>query len=203
MNIALLFGSFNPIHNGHLAMAHAALQSNKCDEVWFVVSPHNPLKSRNTLAPANDRAHMVSLAIQDESKFKICTVEFNMPTPSYTIHTVQKLKRHFHEHVFFLLCGTDVVHSLPAWYKYEELIQSLKFLVCSREIENQFASHSLVQEYSEQFEFIAFEPLDVSSTKIRETLVNTGNSTQVTEQVLAFILSQGLYGSNGEERGRN
>ena len=196
MNIALLFGSFNPVHNGHLAMAHAALQSNKCDEVWFVVSPHNPLKSLNTLASANDRAHMVSLALQNESKIKICTIEFDMPTPSYTIHTIRKLKEEYPSFNFHILCGTDVVNSLPAWYKYKELIQAVKFLVCSREIENQFAQHTLVQDYSEQFEFIAFDAMEVSSTQIRESIVNTGNSTQVTEQVLAFILSHGLYGSN-------
>jgi len=194
MNIALLFGSFNPVHNGHLAMAHAALQSNTCDEVWFVVSPHNPLKSRNTLASANDRAHMVSLALQHESKIKICTIEFDMPTPSYTIHTVKKLKRHFHEHAFFLLCGTDVVNSLPAWYKFEELIQEMKFLVCSREIENQFANHSLVQEFPEQFEFIAFEAMDVSSNIIRKSIANSGKSSQVAEQVLDYIVAQRLYG---------
>jgi nicotinate-nucleotide adenylyltransferase len=193
MNIALLFGSFNPVHNGHLAMAHAALQSSKCDEVWFVVSPHNPLKSRNTLASANDRAHMVSLALQNEINIKICTIEFDMPTPSYTIHTVKKLKRHFHEHVFFLLCGTDVVNSLPAWYKFEELIQEVKFLVCSREIENQFASHSLVQDYSEQFEFIAFEPLDISSTMIRKSIVLSGKSDDLSESVNQFIIEKKLY----------
>ena len=196
MNIALLFGSFNPVHNGHLAMAHAALQSNKCDEVWFVVSPHNPLKSLDTLASANDRAHMVSLALQNESKIKICTIEFDMPTPSYTIHTIRKLKKEYPSFNFHILCGTDVVNSLPAWYKFKELIQAVKFLVCSREIENQFASHSLVQDYSEQFEFIPFEAVDISSTEIRESIVNAGNSTQVTEQVLAFILSHGLYGFN-------
>ena len=193
MNIALLFGSFNPVHNGHLAMAHAALQSYKIDEVWFVVSPHNPLKSLNTLASANDRAHMVSLALQNESKIKICTIEFDMPTPSYTIHTIKKLKRHFHEHVFFLLCGTDVVNSLPAWYKFKELIQEVKFLVCSREIENQFASHSLVQDYSEQFEFIAFEAMDVSSTIIRESIVNSGKSDDLSESVNQFIIDKKLY----------
>jgi nicotinate-nucleotide adenylyltransferase len=193
MNIALLFGSFNPVHNGHLAMARAALQSNKIDEVWFVVSPHNPLKSLNTLASANDRAHMVSLALQNESKIKICTIEFDMPTPSYTIHTIKKLKRHFHEHVFFLLCGTDVVNSLPTWYKFKELIQEMKFLVCSREIENQFASHSLVQDYSEQFEFIAFEAMDVSSTIIRESIVNSGKSDDLSESVNQFIIDKKLY----------
>ena len=194
MNIALLFGSFNPVHNGHLAMAHAALQSNKCDEVWFVVSPHNPLKSLNTLASANDRAHMVSLALQNESKMKICTIEFDMPTPSFTIHTIRKLKEEYPSFNFHILCGTDVVNSLTAWYKYDELIQEVKFLVCTREMENQFAQHTLVQDHPEQFEFIPFEAMDVSSTEIRESIVNAGNSTQVTEQVLAFILSHGLYG---------
>jgi nicotinate-nucleotide adenylyltransferase len=174
MNIALLFGSFNPVHNGHLAMAHAALQSNKINEVWFVVSPHNPLKSRNTLASANDRAHMVSLALQNESKIKICTIEFDMPTHSYTIHTIRKLQEEYHSINFHILCGTDVVNSLPAWYKFKELIQEVKFLVCSREIENQFESHSLVQEFPEQFEFIAFEAMDVSSTDIRESIVLSG-----------------------------
>lgn len=196
MNIALLFGSFNPVHNGHLAMAHAALQSNKCDEVWFVVSPHNPLKSLNTLASANDRAHMVSLSLQNESKMRICMIEFDMPTPSYTIHTIRKLKEEYPSFNFHILCGTDVVNSLPAWYKYEELIREVKFLVCSREMENQFEQHSLIQDHPEQFEFIPFEAVDISSTQIRESIMNTGNSAQVTEQVLAFILSNGLYGSN-------
>ena len=193
MNIALLFGSFNPVHNGHLAMAHAALQSNKCDEVWFVVSPHNPLKSLNTLASANDRAHMVSLALQNESNIKICTIEFDMPTPSYTIHTVLKLKEEYPSFNFHILCGTDVVNSLPAWYKFEELIQAVKFLVCSREIENQFASHSLVQDYSEQFEFIAFEPLDISSSSIREHLSHSFNSKIISEEVIEYIITHKLY----------
>ena len=193
MNIALLFGSFNPVHNGHLAMAHAALQSNTCDEVWFVVSPHNPLKSLNTLASANDRAHMVSLALQNESKIKICTIEFDMPTPSYTIHTIQKLKEEYPSFNFHILCGTDVVNSLPAWYKFEELIQAVKFLVCSREIENQFASHSLVQDYSEQFEFIAFQPLDISSSSIREHLSHSFNSKIISEEVIEYIITHKLY----------
>lgn len=194
MNIALLFGSFNPVHNGHLAMAHAALQSNTCDEVWFVVSPHNPLKSIDTLASANDRAHMVSLALQNESKIKICTIEFDMPRPSYTIHTIYKLKEEFPSFNFHILCGTDVVNALPAWYKFKELIQAVKFLVCSREIENQFASHSLVQEFPSQFEFIAFQPLDVSSTKIRQQLSQAREAYQVTEQVFNYIVVQKLYG---------
>ena len=194
MNIALLFGSFNPVHNGHLAMAHAALQSNKCDEVWFVVSPHNPLKDFTTLAPANDRANMVSLALMDEECMKLCTIELDMPKPSYTIHTIQKLKEEYPSFNFHILCGTDVVNSLPAWYKFKELIQAVKFLVCSREIENQFAQHTLVQDHPEQFEFIPFEEMEVSSTQIREQLSQAGESSQVTEQVQDYIIAQRLYG---------
>jgi nicotinate-nucleotide adenylyltransferase len=175
-------------------MAHAALQSSKCDEVWFVVSPHNPLKDFTTLAPANDRANMVSLALMHEERMKLCTIEFDMPKPSYTIHTIYKLKEEYPSFNFHILCGADVVNSLPSWYKYEELIQSTKFLVCSRAIENQFASHSLVQEFPEQFEFIDFNPVEISSTQIRECIANTGKSSQVSEQVLDYIIVQRLYG---------
>ena len=196
MNIALLFGSFNPVHNGHLAMAHAALQSSKCDEVWFVVSPHNPLKDFTTLAPANDRANMVSLALMHEERMKLCSIEFDMPKPSYTIHTIHKLKEEYPSFNFHILCGTDVVNQLSAWYKYEELIQSVKFLVCSRETTQEISSNEWMKKFSEQFEFIPFEPLEISSTNIRESISNSGKSSQVAEQVLIFILSHGLYGCN-------
>jgi nicotinate-nucleotide adenylyltransferase len=193
MNIALLFGSFNPIHNGHLAMARAAVQSDKCDEVWFVVSPHNPLKSMNTLASANDRAHMVSLAVQNESQIKICTIEFDMPTPSYTIHTIRKLKEEYTSFNFHILCGTDVVNSLPAWYKFEELIQAVKFLVCSRETNTENSEHSLVQQFPKQFEFIPFQPLNFSSTQIRESIANSRKSDDLSAQVQEYIIAQKLY----------
>ena len=193
MNIALLFGSFNPVHNGHLAMAHAALQSNTCDEVWFVVSPHNPLKSLNTLASANDRAHMVSLALQNESKIKICTIEFDMPTPSYTIHTVLKLKEEYPSFNFHILCGTDVVNQLSAWYKYEELIQSVTFLVCSRETDQEISSNEWIKKFPQQFEFIAFQLLAVSSSSIRENLPHSINSKVISEDVIEYIITHKLY----------
>lgn len=194
MNIALLFGSFNPIHNGHLAMAHAALQSSKCDEVWFVVSPHNPLKDFTTLAPANDRANMVSLALMHEEQMKLCTIEFDMPKPSYTIHTIHKLKEEYPSFNFHILCGTDVVNQLSAWYKYEELIQNVKFLVCSRETHQEISSNEWMKNFPQQFEFIPFEPLEISSTQIRESISSSGKSSQVAEQVLDYVIAQRLYG---------
>jgi nicotinate-nucleotide adenylyltransferase len=193
MNIALLFGSFNPVHNGHLAMAHAALQSSNCDEVWFVVSPHNPLKDFTTLAPANDRANMVSLALMHEERMKLCTIEFDMPKPSYTIHTIYKLKEEYPSFSFHILCGTDVVNQLAAWYKYEELIQSVKFLVCSRETHQEISSNEWMKKFPEQFEFIPFEPLAISSTNIREIIVLRGKSDDLSEFVNQFIIDKKLY----------
>lgn len=194
MNIALLFGSFNPIHNGHLAMAKAALQSNKIDEVWFVVSPHNPLKDLSILAPAEDRAHMVSLAIHGEEKIKLCTIEFNMPTPSYTVNTIHQLKSEYPSFHFHILCGTDVVNSLPAWHKFEELIQEVKFMVCSRETHEEISSNDFMKKFSSQFEFIPFNTIEISSTTIREQIKNRKDSSQVTKQVLEYIIAQRLYG---------
>lgn len=193
MNIALLFGSFNPVHNGHLAMAHAALELNTCDEVWFVVSLHNPLKDFTTLAPANDRANMVSLALMHEEHMKLCTIEFDMPKPSYTIHTIHKLKEEYPSFSFHILCGTDVVNQLAAWYKYQELIQSVKFLVCSRETNTENSMYSHVQKFSKQFEFIPFEPLAISSTNIRESIALRGKSDDLSESVNQFIIDKKLY----------
>jgi len=193
MNIALLFGSFNPIHKGHLAMAHAALQSNKIEEVWFVVSPHNPLKDFTTLAPANDRANMVSLALMHEERMKLCTIEFDMPKPSYTIHTIHKLKEEYPSFNFHILCGTDVVNQLSAWYKYEELIQSVKFLVCSRETHQEISSNEWMKKFPQQFEFIPFEPLAISSSSIRENLTHSINSKVISEDVAEYIITHKLY----------
>jgi nicotinate-nucleotide adenylyltransferase len=193
MNIALLFGSFNPIHNGHLAMAHAALQSSKCDEVWFVVSPHNPLKDFTTLAPANDRANMVSLALMHEEHMKLCTIEFDMPKPSYTIHTIHKLKEEYPSFNFHILCGTDVVNQLSAWYKYEELIQSVTFLICSRETPQEISSNEWMKKFPQQFELIPFAPLAISSTMIRKSIILSGKSDDISESVNQFIIDKKLY----------
>jgi nicotinate-nucleotide adenylyltransferase len=174
-------------------MAHAALQSKKIEEVWFVVSPHNPLKDFTTLAPANDRANMVSLALMHEEHMKLCTIEFDMPTPSYTIHTIRKLKEEYPSFNFHILCGTDVVNQLSAWYKYEELIQSMQFLVCSRETSQEISSNEWMKKFPQQFEFIPFEPLSISSTNIRESIALRGKSDDLSESVNQFIIDKKLY----------
>jgi nicotinate-nucleotide adenylyltransferase len=136
---------------------------------------------------------MVSLALMHEERMKLCTIEFDMPKPSYTIHTIYKLKEEYPSFSFHILCGTDVVNQLAAWYKYEELIQSVKFLVCSRETHQEISSNEWMKKFPEQFEFIPFEPLAISSTNIREIIVLRGKSDDLSEFVNQFIIDKKLY----------
>ena len=98
MNIGLYFGSFNPIHTGHLLIASHVADSSLVEKIWFVVSPQNPLKPSNSLLNEYDRLHMVNLAIEDDDRFKASDVEFKLPKPSYTIDTLTHLKEKYPQH---------------------------------------------------------------------------------------------------------
>jgi nicotinate-nucleotide adenylyltransferase len=108
MKTGLFFGSFNPIHNGHIAIAGYMLEFTDLEEVWFVVSPHNPLKEQSELAPDNHRLNMVRLAIEEyQPKISLCDIEMSMPRPSYTIDTLKALKAKHPEREFTVLMGAD------------------------------------------------------------------------------------------------
>ena len=101
MRIAIFSGSFNPIHNGHLSIAQEVISQGAADELWFLVSPRNPLKLDKDLWPEADRLNMVKLAIENSPGMKVSDFEFNLPRPSYTIHTLERLKEAFPQHLFF------------------------------------------------------------------------------------------------------
>ena len=107
MNITIYSGSFNPVHNGHLALANYILEQNISDEVWFVISPCNPLKNQNELIDEYLRLDMVILAIKNQAGLKASDVEFTMPIPSYSIDTLNTLSTDFPTHTFSLLIGSD------------------------------------------------------------------------------------------------
>ncbi|MCK5370904.1 MAG: nicotinate (nicotinamide) nucleotide adenylyltransferase, partial [Cyclobacteriaceae bacterium] len=123
MEIGLYFGSFNPIHVGHLIIAQAVLDLSKLDEVWFIVSPQNPLKQNKTLLHEFDRYDMVKLAIENNDRFKVSDIEFNMPRPSYTIDTLTYLKERHHGHRFRLIIGGDNLTIFPKWKNSERIIK--------------------------------------------------------------------------------
>lgn len=132
MHIGLFFGSFNPIHIGHMALANYMVEFTDMDQVWFVISPHNPLKQKASLLNQNQRLYMVNVAIEDDERFKSSTIEFDLPQPSYTINTLVHLKEKYPKHKFSLIIGQDNLENFHKWKNYEEILKKYKLYVYPR-----------------------------------------------------------------------
>ena len=185
MKIALLFGSFNPIHLGHLQMAEAAIKYG-VDEVWFIPSPQNPLKDSKELIAIEERIAMVNLAISGFENFKLIDLEKHLEIPSYTYKTLQVLSQRY-THEFFILCGTDVLHQLPAWKNVSLILENYSFLVCQREVESEWPES--LQSYQDKFIFIPFEQNSLSASHIR-----LKHCISLIPSVDHYILEKHLYG---------
>ncbi len=120
--IGLYFGSFNPVHIGHTAIAGYLTEFTDLDQVWFVVSPHNPLKKKVTLLDDHQRLYMVQLAIGDKIRLKACDIEFGLPIPSFTIDTLEYLKEKYSGQAFALVMGEDNLYTLHKWKNPDELV---------------------------------------------------------------------------------
>ena len=132
MNIGIFGGSFNPIHIGHQALANYLCEYGEVDEVWFLVSPHNPLKERGDLWPDELRLKLVQLAIDGYEKFKASDFEFHLPRPSYMVNTLRALRESYPEHTFTLIIGSDNWEVFPRWYKYDELLAENQLVIYPR-----------------------------------------------------------------------
>ena len=133
MKVGLFFGSFNPIHHGHLIIGQYMLDQAKLDEVWFIVSPQNPLKKGKDIMDADHRLNMVKLAIKGNDKFKVEDVEFSMPIPSYSAYTLKKLREMHPKTEFQLILGTDNLQHLEKWKDHEEILMEYEILSYFRE----------------------------------------------------------------------
>lgn len=132
MQIGLFFGSFNPIHVGHMVLANYMAAFTDLEQVWLVVSPHNPLKEKSSLLNQNQRLHMVNLAIGDHQKLRSSNIEFGLSQPSYTINTLAHLKEKYPKHIFSLIMGEDNLESLHKWKNHEEILKNHKIYVYPR-----------------------------------------------------------------------
>jgi len=132
MKIGLYFGSFNPIHIGHMAIANYVVEFAALDQVWFIVSPHNPLKEKSSLLQDYHRLDMVYKAIDDDPRFRASDIEFNMPKPSYTIDTLAYLKEKFPDYTFQLIMGSDNLYYIHKWKNYKEILKNYGILVYPR-----------------------------------------------------------------------
>lgn len=164
-SVALFFGSFNPIHIGHLAIANWICEFTEMEEVWFVVSPRNPYKESTELGDGEDRLEWVKQSVMGYEKFKVCDIEFSMPRPSYTIDTVLKLKELYLTHQFKIIIGTDNWERFNGWKSYQQLIDEFGLIVYPRkgyEIDPVTLPEKVV--------LINAPEIDVSSTFIRKSI---------------------------------
>ncbi|MEA1898564.1 MAG: nicotinate (nicotinamide) nucleotide adenylyltransferase [Bacteroidota bacterium] len=132
MKTGLYFGSFNPIHIGHLAIANYMLEFTDLLELWFVVSPHNPLKKKSTLLDERQRLEMVRLALGNDQRFRVSDIEFKLPQPSYTIDTLTYLEEKFPEREFALIMGSDNLRTIHKWKNIENILTNYQILVYPR-----------------------------------------------------------------------
>lgn len=132
MKVALYFGSFNPIHIGHLALGNYVCEYAGVDELWFVVSPRNPFKQNHQLMDDELRLRMVKVAISGYDRFRACDVEFSLPRPSYTYNTLQCLHQLYPDHTFIILMGGDNWQGFSGWFKAEEILSQHQILIYPR-----------------------------------------------------------------------
>lgn len=130
--IGLFFGSFNPVHNGHLMLANYIVEYTDLDSVWFVVSPQNPFKDKESLLQDRHRFDMLEMAVGNDSRFEVCDIEFNMPKPSYTIDTLTRLSELYPETEFHLICGMDNLVNFKKWKNAQEILDNYHLLVYPR-----------------------------------------------------------------------
>ena len=185
MKIAIYSGSFNPIHNGHIAVARAAL-SEGYDEVWMVVSPQNPHKSKEELWPFEARMKMVKLCLANEEHIKVSDCENTLPRPSYTINTLEYLREQHPEHQFSLLIGGDNLQKFHLWKDYQKIIDSFGLIVYPR------ASGKAIQfENQPGIHIISAPLLNISASGIKKLLTeNQSIHGLVSTEVEKFILQK-------------
>jgi nicotinate-nucleotide adenylyltransferase len=190
MKTGLFFGSFNPIHIGHLILASYMVEFGGLKETWFVVSPHNPLKEKKNLLDDYQRLEMVRLAIDDSTKFKAIDIEFKLPQPNYTIDTLTHLKEKYPKKEFVLIIGEDNLKNFKKWKNWEQLLEQYELYVYPRKWEGEksdFQNHPKVK-------LLPAPVLEISSSFIRKAIKEGKNvKYMLPPQVGVFIEKMGFY----------
>jgi nicotinate-nucleotide adenylyltransferase len=189
MKIGLFFGSFNPVHVGHLIIAECALNETDLDRVWMVVSPQNPLKVKSSLLGEYDRFRMMELALNDHPKIQASNVEFMLPKPSYTVDTLLHLREKYPSYEFSIIMGEDNLEHFHKWKNYEAILNNYTIYCYPRIIKEQ----DYFQKYPQVKKF-GLPYLDISATFVREMLAQKKSVRfMVTDRVYEYILKNNLY----------
>lgn len=189
MKIGLFFGSFNPVHVGHMIIANFMATQTDLDQVWMVVSPQNPLKKKSTLARDYDRLHLVRLAIDDNKLVKASNIEFDLPKPSYTIDTLTFLSEKFPKKEFVLIMGGDNLATLHKWKNYELILRDYQIYLYKRPQYDlgELETHPSVRHFEAPL-------LEISATYIRKQ-IKEGKSIRylVPQQVFEYLEETPIY----------
>lgn len=164
MDIGLYFGSFNPIHVGHLIIANHILNETALDRIWFVVSPQNPFKVSETLLNEYDRFHLVQKAVEGDDRLRASDIEFSLPRPSYTVHTLAYLKEKYPDHRFHLVMGSDGFQNIDRWKNAEVILANYPIIVYVR------PGFSVANHPGARINVMKAPLLEISATYIRELL---------------------------------
>ena len=203
MKVGLYFGTFNPIHVGHLVIANFMAEYTDLDQVWLVVTPQNPLKDKSTLLADFHRLALVKEAIDDNSKLRASDIEFNLPKPSYTITTLTYLREKYPNDFFSLIMGEDNLRTFHKWFNHEVIMEKHKIYVYPRvltmqeELEVVAMSADLINDYKshQNVEFCEDAPvMKVSSSFIRQS-IKEGKDVRylLTEPVRKYVDEMNFY----------
>lgn len=186
--ILLFFGSFNPIHIGHLAIANYITEFKNINELWFVVTPQNPMKKASNLLNDRDRKFLTELAISNYPKFKVSDIEFYLPKPNYTINTLTYLQEKFPTKKFSLLIGGDNLETFHKWKNFKIILDNFKIYVYKRPTYN-------IQNFENaNIEILDAPQIEVSSSFIREAIKNNKDIRFfLPEKVYKYILEMNFY----------
>lgn len=194
--IGLFFGSFNPIHIGHLILANYILEHSDMQELWFVVSPQNPFKEKKSLLNDHNRLDMVQLAIKNYQKMRASNVEFSLPTPSYTIDTLTYLQEKHPDYSFSLIMGEDNLKSLHKWKNYELLLKNHQIIVYPRILGEDISTPLNVTELKnhENIHQIDAPIIELSATEIRN-MIKEGKNTRpmLPPEVFEYLDGSSFY----------
>jgi nicotinate-nucleotide adenylyltransferase len=188
MKIGLYFGSFNPVHTGHLIIANHILNETDLEKIWFIVSPQSPFKANHTLLNEYDRLHLLRLATEDDNRIKISDIEFSLPKPSYTTITLAHLREKYPEHTFSIIMGGDSFQNLHKWKNYDAIIKEHAIYVYQR------PGFDITNHVKAQLTIVDAPLLQISATQIR-SFIKEGKSIRymVPDKVREEIEKGGYY----------
>lgn len=185
----LFFGSFNPIHVGHLIIAEYIVEHTELKEIWFVVSPRNPLKNKQSLLNDKQRLYMVNIALEDDPRFRSCDVEFKLPQPSYTVNTLLHLAERYPEKEFCLIMGEDNLDCIEKWYNYQYILDNYQIYVYPRDDYKTEKKRELPNIH-----YVDAPRMGISASMIRQGIKEKKTVKYLmTEKVARYVEEMGLY----------